>query len=122
VVHFAYASEWAPNSIDLTLAERHRPIYAVVVAHRADDPAVGIVGPDTLGVMAAQIVRLAGDRGLETSFDTALTADLALAVERFQVGACALKFGGRKNRSASAVPAQQVLQEDCPMSQLQHRQ
>jgi hypothetical protein len=59
---FAYGSAWAPDKMNLPLTERHRPIFAVVVALRADAAAVWIVGPDELGEIASDIVRLAAGR------------------------------------------------------------
>src|SRR5664280_2107457 len=56
---FAYGSAWAPDKTDLTMTERQLPIFAVVLALRAEAAAVGIVGPDELGAIASWIVRLA---------------------------------------------------------------
>jgi hypothetical protein len=94
---FAYGSAWEPDTTDLTLTERQRPIFAVVLALRAQAAAVEIVGPDELGDIASWIVRLAADRGLATSLDPPLGGDLALGVERFEHEARALRVGKKTN-------------------------
>ena len=64
----AYTHAWAPGTENATPTERHRPIFEVVLTLRSRAAAVGIVGPDDLAAAAAEIVRLAADRGLGTSF------------------------------------------------------
>jgi len=70
-----YGLAWAPGTENLTITERHAPIFNALVTVRTAAAAVSIVGPNGLAELADGYVKTAQEKGLATSFDVSLVQE-----------------------------------------------